>query len=145
MDPIEAARLLGVADTEVVDVRAHAGWWDALHHDQASHEETWREVPGNPETPADDPAEPVAYVVGESGPELVDIPAGASVAQAVPDDDPDGPGVDTDGDGVPEGSARQILAWVDGDRDRAAQALAAEQGREAPRSTLVAALEKLVG
>lgn len=56
MDPIEAARLLGVADTEVVDVRAHAGWWDALHHDQASHEETWREVPGNPEAPADDPA-----------------------------------------------------------------------------------------
>lgn len=27
--------------------------------------------------------------------------------------DPDGAGVDEDGDGVPEGSARQVLEWVD--------------------------------
>lgn len=76
MDPIEAARLLGVADTEVVDVRAHAGWWDALHHDQASHQETWREVPGNPEAPADDPA---------PGPER---DTAVVVPDAVPDDEP---------------------------------------------------------
>lgn len=126
MNMAEAARRLGVAEHEIVDLKAHAGWWHVLHHDMASHEESWKPVP----VAADDPAVPAAE----------DAPAAEPV-----DDDPDGPGVDTDGDGVPDGSARQILAWVDGDHDRAALALAAEQGREAPRSTLVAALEKLVG
>lgn len=49
MDPSEAARLLGVADSEVVEVRDVGGRFEVLHHDMASHEETWREVPGSPE------------------------------------------------------------------------------------------------
>jgi hypothetical protein len=60
--------------------------------------------------------------------------------------------VDVDGDGVPDGSARQVTDWVnrgeDADevRDRAAMALAAERGKgDDARSTLIAALEKLVG
>lgn len=58
----------------------------------------------------------------------------------------DEPAVDGDGDGVPDGSAKQVLAWVRDDRDRAAQALAAERSKgDDARSTLVAALEKLVG
>lgn len=45
---------------------------------------------------------------------------------------------------VPEAStAADILAWVGQDADRAAEALAAEQDREKPRSTLVKQLEKL--
>lgn len=129
MNAAEAAHRLGVAEAEVVDVRAHAGWWEARHHDMASHEEAWRPVPGAPEqTP-----EPAPDAEGSSG------------AGAGQEDDPDGPGVDTDGDGVPEGSAQQILAWVGDNRDRAAQALAAEEQRDKPRTTLVAALEKVAG
>ncbi len=58
----------------------------------------------------------------------------------------DGAGGDSGEDPVPEGSAKQILDWVSADRDRAARALALERGRgDDARSTLVAALEKLVG
>jgi len=46
---------------------------------------------------------------------------------------------------VPDGSAKQVLAWVGDDRERAALALAVEREKEADaRSTLVAQLEKLV-
>jgi hypothetical protein len=65
MDMQEAARRLGVAESEIVDIRYHAGWWEVQHHDMASHEENWRPVPGAPE----------ATVVAE----LVDVPAGARV------------------------------------------------------------------
>jgi hypothetical protein len=47
------------------------------------------------------------------------------------------------GDGVPDGTAAEVLEWVGDDHDKAAQALEAEQAREKPRSTLVGALEKL--
>lgn len=107
MDTHEAAQILSVASHEVVDVRQEAGWWHALHHDMASHEETWRQV-----APADDPAEPVG---------------------------------DLDGDGVPDGNAKEVLDWVGEDRDRAGAALVAETARDKPRSTLVAALEKVAG
>lgn len=60
MDRSEAARRLGVADTEIVDIRDHAGWWEVRHHDMASHDETWRAVPGAPEVVPDDvPVDPV--------------------------------------------------------------------------------------
>lgn len=54
MDRSEAARRLGVAESEIVDVRDHAGWWEVHHHDMASHDETWRAVPGAPEVVPDD-------------------------------------------------------------------------------------------
>lgn len=44
MDNPEAAHLLGVAEAEIVDVKAEAGWWHALHHDMASHDENWRKI-----------------------------------------------------------------------------------------------------
>lgn len=44
---------------------------------------------------------------------------------------------------VPAGTAEEILAWVDGDAERAAAAYAAEVGREQPREDLAKALEKL--
>jgi hypothetical protein len=56
----------------------------------------------------------------------------------------DTPAVDSDGDGVPDGTAAQVLGWVDNDPAKATLALAAEQRREPPRSTLATALEKLV-
>lgn len=51
--------------------------------------------------------------------------------------------VDADGDGVPDGSAKDVLGWVGDDRARAALALQAESRRDKPRSTLVADLEKV--
>lgn len=44
---------------------------------------------------------------------------------------------------VPDGSAKDIRAWVDGDPARAAAALAAERARPTPRTTLIAELERL--
>lgn len=42
------------------------------------------------------------------------------------------------------GSVKDVISWVDGDRDRAADALAAEQARPAPRSSLVAQLGQII-
>ncbi len=50
---------------------------------------------------------------------------------------------DTDETDVPDGSAAQVLAWVNGDPDRAQTALDVEVERETPRVTLTAALEKI--
>lgn len=76
----------------------------------------------------------------ESGPQDTAFPV------FVPPAEPEEPAVDLDGDGVPDGTAKQVTDWVGTDRDRAAQALAAERGKgDDARSTLVAALEKLVG
>lgn len=44
---------------------------------------------------------------------------------------------------VPDGSAAVVLSWVDGDPARAERARAVEVEREAPRSTLLAQLEKV--
>lgn len=52
---------------------------------------------------------------------------------------------DVDGDGVPDGSAKDVLGWVGDDPARAALALQAENGRATPRKTLLAELEKLAG
>lgn len=49
MDQAEAARRLSVAEHEVVGVRPANGWWEALHHDMASHAEEWKLVPGSAE------------------------------------------------------------------------------------------------
>jgi hypothetical protein len=42
-----------------------------------------------------------------------------------------------------DGTAADVLAWVGEDPDRAEEALAAEQAKDRPRSTLVKQLEKL--
>lgn len=52
---------------------------------------------------------------------------------------------DVTGDGVPDGTAVDVLGWVGDDSVRAAQALEAEQKRDKPRSTLAANLQKLAG
>lgn len=71
--------------------------------------------------------------------------------EVLDEDDPDGPGVDLDGDGVPEGSAPQVLDWVNAGgseaavKDRATLALTAEQAKEKPRSGLITSLTKLLG
>lgn len=49
----------------------------------------------------------------------------------------------THGSQVPEGNAADVLAWVANSPKRAALAAKAEQAREKPRSTVLAALEKV--
>lgn len=81
---------------------------------------------------------------GELARYLVRTGAPVEVLEADLDVDPDEPGVDLDGDGVPGGSAKQVLDWVGDDRDKAAKVLAAEEAKgDKARSTLVAALTKL--
>lgn len=58
--------------------------------------------------------------------------------------EPVGPAVDVDGDGVPDGTAAQILEWVGTDPERAVAARDAEVKREPSRVTVIAALEKLI-
>lgn len=74
--------------------------------------------------PLDPPAH--AVKVGEDTP-----PADASTGEA------------PEGEQVPDGTADDVLAWVGDDPARAAVAVEAEQGREKPRKTLLANLEKL--
>ncbi|HTI26179.1 MAG TPA: hypothetical protein VL652_34640 [Kutzneria sp.] len=66
--------------------------------------------------------------------------AGAAPVEEVTD----GPAVDGDGDGVPDGTIAQVLEWVGEDATRAAAALEAENHRDAPRAGVLAALAKLV-
>lgn len=134
MNTHEAARLLGVASHEVLEVRHDTeGWW-ALHEDMASHIRLWRNIPA-------------WQLVGERSAEIAMLPSGAVVRESgtTPEEVATGPAVDVDGDGVPDGTAAQILEWVGDDPGRAERALAAESARDRPRTVLTAALEKLVG
>ncbi|OLE21671.1 MAG: hypothetical protein AUG49_21430 [Catenulispora sp. 13_1_20CM_3_70_7] len=65
---------------------------------------------------------------------------------AGPEDLDEGEPVDIDGDGVPDGTAKQIIEWVGEDPVRGKAALDAERAKGgSARTSLVAALEKLAG
>lgn len=64
---------------------------------------------------------------------------GAPVDPVEPATEPEQPA-----DDVPTGTVAEVLAWVDGDPDKAQLALDAEHARALPRVTLVADLEKLL-
>lgn len=124
MDKQEAARRLGAPEAEIAAVR------DTDHGTVATHIDGYEYL-------ITDGA--VAFYLAR--PKGSDFPLFVPPASV---DEP--PAVDVDGDGVPDGTAAQILAWVGDDRDRAAQALAAERAKsDNARATLVARLEKLVG
>ncbi|MGW1160366.1 hypothetical protein ACWD48_19540 [Streptomyces sp. NPDC002519] len=54
--------------------------------------------------------------------------------------------VQTEGDEPPvDGTIDDLMSWVDGDPDRASQALDAEQSKDKPRSTVVKRLSALAG
>jgi hypothetical protein len=61
-----------------------------------------------------------------------------------PKEPPAEPEQQEEGDGPPvDGTIDDLMSWVDGDRERAAQALAAEQAKDKPRSTVVKRLTAL--
>ena len=74
---------------------------------------------------------------GEAGVVTLDEPAEASDAPE-PAESPPVPV-----DGPPDGSAADVLAWVDSDPARAEQAWVAEQLAESPRSTLLGKLDTI--
>jgi hypothetical protein len=126
----EAARLLGMKTREVVSVDPFGGDCVLV----TLHDGT--------ETPIR------AGVVGESGPELVEVPSAGEVHNSTETKKTLGEQV-TDAlvTDVPTGTIDEILSWVDGDPERALQALrtgVVEQEREKPRSTLAAKLEELM-
>ena len=90
-------------------------------------------------------------LVGEQARHFLDnTPAGTvEVLEADPEPkqaEPEAPAapVQQNGDEPPvDGTADELMTWVDGDRDRAARALEAEQAKDKPRSTVVKRLAAL--
>jgi hypothetical protein len=108
MDRFEAARVMGMKPSEVVEVEQYAGGVVVTTHDGVKSVLIDGQV--------------LAYVPPPVEPEPV-----------------------PDGDEVPDGSAKDVLAWVGDDPERALQAFEAEDVKESPRKVLLATLEKLVG
>lgn len=73
---------------------------------------------------------------GQRGPESFVPPEGVKVAAAHE-------GVKSVEDSVPDGTADEVLSWVDGDPKRAALAIETEEQREKPRSVLLGNLRKV--
>jgi hypothetical protein len=133
MNKPEAARLLGVADTDVRYVGAYDGGTEVLLLD------------GRRVLVADDGG----WYALDDHPAAAQLRpwAGGSDEQSEPgqpDAEPVDEQSDTDVGDVPGGSAAEVLRWVDDDHDRAARALLAEAEREAPRKTLLVELQKRV-
>ena len=81
-----------------------------------------------------------AYLLSTNSPvEPLDDDARALLEPAAEDQGPADPPAELDIDGT----AADVLAWVGEDPERAEEALAAEQAKDKPRSTLVKQLEKL--
>ncbi|MBC6458416.1 hypothetical protein [Actinomadura sp. HBU206391] len=116
----DVARAMGMKPREIVDAEEADGGLVVTTHDGVK---TLLTEDGEVKPYAPSPVE----VAKEKLAEIVDQP-------------PATPGPDV----VPDASAKDVLAWVGDDKERAAQALAAEEGREKPRSGLVGDLQKLV-
>jgi hypothetical protein len=71
-------------------------------------------------------------------PETVELPEEDAVEPEPEDEDT------VEMEPVPEGTAAEILEWVEGDIDRAQAALDAEQAKDKPRVGLTADLEKIL-
>lgn len=56
----------------------------------------------------------------------------------------DNPAFRADTADVPSGNIKKVLAWVDGDADRARAALEVENQDDTPRSTLISELEDII-
>ena len=84
-----------------------------------------------------------AYLVSTHSPvEPLDDDARALLQPPQEEQGPEGP-KDPPAELDIDGTAADVLAWVGEDPERARQALAAEQAKDKPRSTLVKQLEKL--
>lgn len=132
MDKHEAGRVLGLADADVLSVEQTEDGARVTVRDGGDRLITDDGVFALSDHPA------TAQLRRHEG-----DPASAEDSEPydpTQDDDPGDPGTD-----VPDGSADVVLTWVGDDAERAQRALAAEDKRDHPRSTLVAKLRALVG
>lgn len=130
----DVARLLKVADADIESFDDRYGVLKVNVRDGGQRIVTSEGVFAMDDHPANAQLRrwPGLGLVGESGPEQVSSSLPEVVAQLA------------ESEPVPDGTAEQVLSWVDGDPERALAAWEGEQLREKPRSTLLAALEKLV-
>lgn len=172
MNRFEAARHLGLADTEVLAteetedgtvVRLSAGGdrlitredgvFALTDHPSTAGLRRWQgpgtcdKTPAETATPASQTQAPVAEgPASEMSPVKGHPAADATYSEgaALPDNRQD---LDVapggTGEEVPDGNADAVLDWAGDDRDRAKRALEAEEGRDHPRSTLISKLRKL--
>lgn len=139
MDKYQAARALGLADADVLAVEETGDGTKVVTRDGGDRLITDDGVFALSDHPATAQlrrhetvkAKVTAgeYVV--SGEDAKAFAPGTEPGDAKPDD------------GVPDGSADVVLTWVGDDQERAQRALAAEDRREHPRSTLVDKLRKI--
>jgi hypothetical protein len=150
MDRFEAARTLGLADTEVLDavetgdgtaVRVKDGSQRLITDDGVfaltDHPATsqFRRWEGS-DAPVKALDEAREEQVAEETPDInVDLPPASKEQLAAENEAAAGD--------VPDGNADAVLDWVGDDRDRARQALEVEQERDNPRSTLIGKLRKV--
>lgn len=148
----DAAQKLGMKVEEIRDIRREGGEYVVTTHDgvetRVEGDELVTETPrgdivAEAGTAGEGP-EVVADLRGDGQPGVVteamaQAPAGEQRADTPPRD----PALD--GGDVPDGGAADVINWVGSDQQRARRALDVERGREKPRSTLIATLEKLKG
>ncbi|UUV34386.1 hypothetical protein NQK81_13325 [Amycolatopsis roodepoortensis] len=141
----DAARVMGMAPSEVLAVAevgeylvvtTSDGQRTAVADNGDLHlltPETAAQLGIGQETEAPVDVDPDSSGEGESTGPVLENPGG--------DQTPEVTGEQVDE--VPDVNKDELLAWVGDDTDRAARALAAENARDKPRSTVVAELEKV--
>ena len=115
----QAAHAMGMKAREVTAVEAVPGGWAVTTMDG---QRTFLDEDRRPAGPYD-PAAPAP----------------------VPAPEPDLQASEEAGDGMPDGTEKQVLDWVGEDTGRAAQALEAENAKGSPRKGLVTKLHAMVG
>ena len=141
MSAADAAKTLGIKEREVAsveecaygDVVTDTAGSRILMHETGPHWYGYDKAPNtglplwvDPSSDEDDAPEPA----GEREDPGAEPSGGGDAAGVEP---------------VPDDTAAKVIEWVNGHPDRAVRALEAERARETPRTTLVAALEKLAG
>jgi hypothetical protein len=133
MDRFEAGRMLGLADADVLGVQETEHGTKVAVRDGGDRLIT----AGGVFALTDHPATSGLRRWRQAEPE---VQPAADVEEPAPSTTP--PPADPPAE-VPDGSVEDVMAWVGQDAERAAKALAVEESREHPRSTLAAKLRKL--
>lgn len=131
MDRFEAGRALGLADADIVGVEETEDGTAVATRDGGDRLITADGVFALSDHPATKQLR--RWKAEEQGEQL----------EAEPDEEDAAAASASAGGEVPDGSADDVLTWVGEDLERAAEALAVEENREHPRSTLIAKLRKL--
>lgn len=151
----EVCALMGAKDREVDDiaetddgtvVTIH-GFRSLIHPDGSmTHGVAEPEVEIVGEV-SDEDAERIAQLVNEPADESVEHPADGTWSPEISGDGSGEalPPIGKEYEVLADATVAEVLEWVGGDAELAARALAVEESRDGPRSTLLTALRKLAG